>query len=90
MAIRKSSLRFLILIVVIIIQLFSTTEPRPLYGPYVERSDNPNQYEYAGGAVLVKGGKGHFRITWENQEIDPSQYQPARVSPGGPDPKHHL
>lgn len=85
---RKSLIWCLILIV--IFHLFWSSEPRLLYAYNWERDrdrnrDEPNQY----GAVL-KGVKGNFKISWENQETDPSQYQPARVSPGGPDPKHHL
>ncbi|KAJ9690633.1 hypothetical protein PVL29_013010 [Vitis rotundifolia] len=68
---------------ILIFHLFLSSEPRPLY-PHPE-GRNPNQY----GAVL-RGAKGNFRINSENEETDPSQYQPARVSPGGPDPKHHV
>ena len=67
----------------LVFHLFSSVEARPLYpGPEIR---NPNQY----GAVL-KGAKGTFRINWENKGKNPSQYQPERASPGGPDPKHHV
>ena len=68
---------------ILVFHLFSSSDPRPLY-PCPE-SRNPNRY----GAVL-KGAKGTFRINWENKGRNPSHYQSKRVSPGGPDPKHHV
>ncbi|KAK8551495.1 hypothetical protein V6N12_040132 [Hibiscus sabdariffa] len=81
-----ASLRFCACLILLVCYAVSRSESR-LPNPYIDGREATRSFR----ALSVAAGSGkvyHFRIPTIDQDTK-KLYESKRLSPGGPDPKHH-